>query len=49
MRRIVAEGRPLFMTNSNKGLFDRSNDELGGFVGYLRNGKIVEQDSPNNT
>ena len=47
MRRISVEGRPLYMTNSNKGLFDRSNDEVGGFVGYLRNGKIVEQDAPN--
>jgi len=47
MRRISVEGRPLFMTNSNNGLFDRSNDELGPFVGYLRNGKIVEQDAPN--
>jgi hypothetical protein len=47
MRRIVVEGRPLYMTNSNKGLFDRSNDEVGSFVGYLRNGKIVEQDAPN--
>lgn len=47
MRRIVVEGRPLYMTNANKGLFDRSNDEVGSFVGYLRNGKIVEQDAPN--
>ena len=47
MRRIVIEGRPLYMTNANKGLFDRSDDELGSFVGYLRNGKIVEQDAPN--
>jgi hypothetical protein len=47
MRRIVVEGRPLYMTNSNKGLFDRSNDEVGAFVGYLRNGTIVEQDAPN--
>lgn len=47
MRRISIEGRPLYMTNSNKGLFDRSNDELGSFIGYLRNGKIVLQDAPN--
>ena len=47
MRRISVEGRPLYMTDSNMGLFDRSNDEVGGFVGYLRNGKIVEQDAPN--
>ena len=47
MRRITVEGRPLYMTNSNKGLFDRSNDEVGPFVGYLRNGKIVEQEAPN--
>jgi len=47
MRRITVEGRPLYMTDSNNGLFDRSNDEVGPFVGYLRNGKIVEQDAPN--
>jgi hypothetical protein len=47
MRRIVIEGRPLYMTNSNKGLFERSDDEVGAFVGYLRNGKIIEQDAPN--
>ena len=35
------------MTNSNKGLFERSDDEVGAFVGYLRNGKIIEQDAPN--
>lgn len=50
MRKVRVEGRDLYMTDANKGLFNRNDeddDPLGEFVGYLRNGKIVEQNAPN--
>ena len=50
MRKIKVANRNLFMTDANKGLFERNDeddDPLGPFVGYLRNGKIVEQNAPN--
>jgi len=50
MRKIKVANRNLFMTDANKGLFERNDeddDPLGSFVGYLRNGKIVEQNAPN--
>ena len=50
MRKVRVEGRDLYMTDANKGLFNRKDeddDPLGEFVGYLRNGKIVEQNAPN--
>jgi hypothetical protein len=49
MRKIRMEGRDLYMSD-NMGLFNRNDeddDPLGEFVGYLRNGKIVEQNAPN--
>ena len=50
MRKVRVDGRDLYMTDANKGLFNRNDeddDPLGEFVGYLRNGKIVEQNAPN--
>ena len=50
MRKVRVDGRDLYMTDANKGLFDRNDeddDPLGEFVGYLRNGQIVEQNAPN--
>jgi hypothetical protein len=50
MRKVRVDGRDLYMTDANKGLFNRKDeddDPLGEFVGYLRNGKIVEQNAPN--
>jgi hypothetical protein len=50
MRKVKVDGRDLYMTDANKGLFNRNDeddDPLGEFVGYLRNGKIVEQNAPN--
>ena len=49
MRKVKVDGRDLYMSD-NKGLFirnDEDDDPLGEFVGYLRNGKIVEQNAPN--
>lgn len=47
MRKIRVGNRNLFMTNSDKGLFERDEDDsAGGFVGYLRNGAIEEADEP---
>jgi hypothetical protein len=49
MRKVRVEGRDLYMSD-NMGLFNRNDeddDPLGEFVGYLRNGKIVEQNAPN--
>jgi hypothetical protein len=49
MRKVKVEGRNLYMSG-NMGLFNRNDeddDPLGEFVGYLRDGKIVEQDAPN--
>ena len=46
MRKIEIDGRPLYMTDTNSGIFERDNDEAGAFVGYIRNGKLVEQDEP---
>lgn len=50
MRKVRVDGRDLYMTDANKGLFNRKDeddDPLGDFVGYLRNGQIVEQNAPN--
>jgi hypothetical protein len=50
MRKVRVDGRDLYMTDANKGLFkrnDEDDDPLGEFVGYLRNGKIVQQNAPN--
>jgi hypothetical protein len=49
MRKVKVDGRDLYMSD-NKGLFirnDEDDDPLGEFVGYLRDGKIVEQNAPN--
>jgi len=49
MRKVRVDGRDLYMSD-NMGLFkrnDEDDDPLGDFIGYLRNGKIVEQDAPN--
>jgi hypothetical protein len=47
MRKIRIGNRDLFMTDANSGLFEREDDmNPGGFVGYLRNGRIVESNSP---
>jgi hypothetical protein len=46
MRKIEIEGRPLYMTDANSGVFERDDDSAGAFVGYIRNGKLVEQEQP---
>jgi hypothetical protein len=46
MRRITANGRNLFMTNGNSGLFERNGNAPGNFVGYLRDGKIEPASPP---
>ena len=49
MRKIRIGNRDLFMTEANSGLFEREDDmNPGGFVGYLKNGRIVESNSPEN-
>lgn len=50
MRKIRVDGRDLYMVDANSSLFDRNDeddDPLGEFVGYLRDGEIVEQEAPN--
>ena len=50
MRKIRVDGRDLYMADGNSSLFDRNDeddDPLGEFVGYLRDGEIVEQEAPN--
>jgi hypothetical protein len=50
MRKIRVEGRDLYMVDSNSSLFDRNEEEgdaLGEFVGHLRDGKVVEDETPN--
>ena len=50
MRKIRVDGRDLYMVDANSSIFDRNDeddDPLGEFVGYLRDGKIVEQNAPN--
>jgi hypothetical protein len=46
MRRIKANGRDLYMTNGNSGLFERNGNAPGDFVGYLREGKIEPASPP---
>ena len=49
MRKIRVDGRDLYMADGNSSLFDRNDeddDPLGEFVGYLRDGEIVEQEAP---
>ena len=46
MRRITANGRELFMTNGNSGLFERNGNAPGEFVGYLKDGKIQPASPP---
>lgn len=50
MRKIRVDGRDLYMADANSSLFDRNDeddDPLGEFVGYLRDGEIVEEEAPN--
>jgi hypothetical protein len=50
MRKIRVDGRDLYMVDANRSLFERNDeddDSLGEFVGYLRDGEIVEQEAPN--
>jgi len=50
MRKIRVDGRDLYMVDSNSSVFERNDeddDPLGEFVGYLRDGKVVEDEAPN--